>query len=164
MARIVTYPDPVLRQNAETIPEVDDEIRALIDDMADAMYQDDGMGLAAPQIGISKRLIVLDAGEEFMVVINPEIVEKSVEEESMEEGCLSLPEIRLPINRPSRIVVKGLDENGEPVQFEKDGLIARVYQHEIDHLNGVLIIDYASTIQRQLLSPKIKRLENMPSN
>ena len=160
MLQIVTYPNPVLRRKAETIEEIDDEIRNLIDDMAEAMYQDDGVGLAATQVGISKRLIVIDAGEGFSVLINPELVEKSKEEESMEEGCLSLPEIRLPIKRANRIVVKGLNEKGEPVQYEKEGLMARVYLHEIDHLNGVLIIDHASTVQRQLLRSKLKRLEN----
>jgi len=115
--------------------------------------------LASPQVGISKRLIVIDAGEGFSVMINPEIIETSEEEESLEEGCLSLPEIRLPVKRKRCIVVKGLSEEGKPVQLEVEGLMARVYQHEIDHLNGILITDHASTVQRQLLRPKLKQLE-----
>jgi len=157
--KIVTYPDPILRQKAEPIKEVNDEVRKLIDDMAEVMYQDDGVGLASPQIGVSKRIIVLDAGEGFSAMINPEIIELSKEEESMEEGCLSLPDIRLQVKRPTKIVIRGLNEKGEPVEFEKDGLMARVYQHETDHLNGILIIDHASTVQRQLLRSKIKNLE-----
>jgi len=156
--KIVTYPDPILRQKAEPIKEVNDEVRKLIDDMAEVMYQDDGVGLASPQIGVSKRIIVLDAGEGFSAMINPEIIELSKEEESMEEGCLSLPDIRLQVKRPTKIVIRGLNEKGEPVEFEKDGLMARVYQHETDHLNGILIIDHASTVQRQLLRSKIKNL------
>jgi len=158
MLKIVTYPNPVLRQKAEPLEDIDDSIRRLIDGMAEVMYSDDGVGLAAPQVGVSERLIVLDAGEGLMSFVNPEIIQKREDEETVEEGCLSLPGIRLEISRPTRIAVRGLNEKGEPVEMEIEGLLARVFQHEIDHLNGILIIDYASSLQRTLMKSRLKEL------
>lgn len=159
MLKIVTYPDLVLRQQAERIRSMDREIRSLIDEMAEVMYTDDGVGLAAPQVGVSKQLIVVDAGEGLMSLINPEIVKTGDEVETMEEGCLSLPGIRVNVGRKSRIGIRGMNERGEFVDMNVEGLAARVFQHEIDHLNGILIIDHASSIQRRLLQPKLKQLK-----
>lgn len=163
MRTIVKYPNPVLRRKAEPISEIDETILNLIEDMTDAMYGDDGVGLAATQVGESKRVIIVDAGEGLAVLINPEIIEKGGEETSLEEGCLSLPEIRVDIVRPSRVLLRGLNEKGEQVELEAEGLLARVFQHEIDHLNGVLIIDHASSVQRSLLKSRLRRLEKAAS-
>ncbi|HHS13253.1 MAG TPA: peptide deformylase [bacterium] len=159
MRSIHTYPHPVLRRNAARVEEIDSEVRSLIDEMAEIMYLDDGIGLAAPQIGVSRRIIVVDAGEGLRGVINPEIIEQNDEFESMEEGCLSLPGIRVPVSRPRTIRVHGQDVSGEAVVLDLEGLMARVYQHEIDHLDGVLIIDRASSIQRTLVRGKLRELE-----
>lgn len=159
MLEIVKYPHPVLREEAEPIDTIDDEVKQLIDDMSDAMYLDEGVGLAANQVGVAKRLLIMDAGDGFKVFINPEIVEKGDEEEAMEEGCLSLPDIRVTISRPKEIVVRAQDETGEVFEARAEGLHARVFQHEIDHLNGVLIIDHASTVQRSLIKSKLRKLE-----
>lgn len=160
MLKIVKYPDPVLRREAESVDSVNDDIRDIIENMLDVMYIEEGVGLAAPQVGVSKKVIVVDDGKDVIGLINPEIVKKSRENDTMEEGCLSLPGIRLNISRPVRITVKGLDENGDPVELQADGILAKVLQHEIDHLNGILIIDHVSTIHKTLLRSKLKKLEN----
>ncbi len=159
MLEIVTYPDPVLRQKAETVGNIDDEIRSLMKGMAEVMYQDDGIGLAAPQVGVSQRVIVVDAGEGLVSLSNPEIIYEGEEKEQMEEGCLSLPGIRVDVLRVKKITVRGINENGETVKIDAEGLLARVFQHEIDHLNGILIIDHASPLHRTLLRSKLKKLE-----
>jgi len=159
MAKIVTYSNPILRRKAESLEDIDDTIRQLIDEMGETMYANDGVGLAAPQVGVSKRVVVLDGGEGLMSLVNPEIIQMGEEEETMEEGCLSLPEIRLDVSRPTRIVARGRNDKGELVEMELDGLLARIFQHEIDHLNGILIIDHASSIQRTLLKSKLKKLK-----
>ena len=141
------------------VRDLNKDIKCFIDDISEVMYMDDGIGLAAPQIGVSKQIIVLDSGEGLQSYINPQIIHKGNILESVEEGCLSLPEIRLDITRPTEVIVQALNENGEQVKVEADGLLARVFQHEIDHLQGILLIDYASSIQRTLLRPKLKRLE-----
>ena len=158
MLTIVKYPNPVLRRKANSIHDIDEEIRRLSDDMIETMYTDEGIGLAAPQVGVSKRLIVLDVGQGPMILINPEIVRLEEEQHTVEEGCLSLPGIRIDITRPTQIIVRGIDDQGETREIQAEGLIARVLQHEIDHLNGILIIDHASSIQRSLLKPKLKKL------
>ena len=158
MMKILTYPDPVLRQKSTPIDAVNDEIRGIVDEMLEVMYKDEGVGLAAPQVGISKRIIVLDSGEGPMALLNPEIIQKGEEEQAIEEGCLSLPGIRLDLVRPTHIVVRGLNDQGDVTEIEMDGLLARVLQHEIDHLDGILIIDRASSLQRTLLRSKLKKL------
>ena len=132
-----------------------------MDDMIEAMYQDGGVGLAAPQIGVLKRIIVLDIGEGPEYFINPEITSTGGEKVTMEEGCLSLPGIHVDVTRPDQITVKATNSNGENVEITAAGLMARVFQHEIDHLNGVLLIDHASSIQRTLLKTKLKKLEKL---
>lgn len=160
MLEIVKYPDPILRQKANRIRDIDSEIRQFTDDMIETMYLDEGVGLAAPQVGISKQLVVMDVGQGPMTLINPEIVRKEDESVSIEEGCLSIPGIRIDVSRSTHVVVRGIDDLGETVEIEADGLLARVLQHEIDHLNGILIIDHASSLQRTLLKSKLKKLEN----
>lgn len=159
MSIIVTYPDPILRKKSEPIEFVDDELAEFVEKMQDIMYEKDGVGLAAPQIGVSKRIIVLDDGNGLIGLINPVITEMNDNKEPMEEGCLSLPDVRVMVNRPTSIQVEGLDIHGNPVQYTADDMLARIFQHEIDHLNGILIIDYLSTIQRSLMSSKLKQLQ-----
>ncbi len=159
MLDIVTYPDPFLRKMAEPVDTIDDDIRNFVEDMTEAMYTYDGVGLAAPQVGRSVRIILVDAGDGLNVVINPVIKEQSKEKESTEEGCLSLPDVLVDISRPIKVTVEGLNEKGEAIRLEADGLLARALQHEIDHLNGKLTIDHASSIQRALLKSKLRKLE-----
>jgi len=159
MLEIVTYPDPVLRKKAEPVQNLDDGVLKILDEMADVMYLKDGVGLAGPQVGISKRIIVVDIGQGLMPLINPEIVNRINEKKTAEEGCLSFPGIHVDISRPESITWTALNEKGERVEQKAEGLWARVLQHEIDHLDGVLIIDHISTIQRALLKPKLRKLE-----
>jgi peptide deformylase len=160
MDEIRIYPAEVLRVKAKEVERIDASIRSLIDRMTDLMYQADGVGLAAPQAGISKRVIVVDVGEGPFNLINPEVLETEEEKESVEEGCLSLPGIRINVLRPKSATVRGLNEKGETITRTVDGMWARVFQHEIDHLNGVLIIDHASTVQKTLLRSRLKRLQD----
>ena len=159
MLEVRTYPDPVLRKEAETVEEIDDSFLDFVDALTEVMYKKDGAGLAANQVGILKRVIVVDAGEGPIEIINPKIVQQSEEKVSFEEGCLSLPNIRINLARSISVVVTGRNLQNQPVEYREEGLLARVLQHEIDHLNGVLIIDRASSIQRSLLKSKLKRLE-----
>jgi peptide deformylase len=159
MDEIKIYPAEVLRLRAKEVESIDSSIRSLIDRMTDIMYQADGVGLAAPQAGFSKRVIVVDVGEGPFNLINPEILEAGEEKESEEEGCLSLPGIRINVHRPGTITVRGLNEKGDTIVRTVDGMWARVFQHEIDHLNGLMIIDHASTVQKTLLKPRLKRLQ-----
>jgi peptide deformylase len=159
MDEIKVYPATVLRQRAKEVEKIDSAVRSLIDRMTDIMYQADGVGLAAPQVGQSKRVIVIDVGEGPFSLVNPEIVEREEENASVEEGCLSLPGIRIDVTRPKAITVRGVDETGQTVVKTVEGLWARAFQHEIDHLNGVMIIDHASFVQKTLLKTKLKRLQ-----
>jgi peptide deformylase len=159
MMQIVTYPDPVLRETAEPVGRIDQKILDLLDQMQESMYADDGVGLAAPQVGVSKRIIVVDGGEGLVNLINPEIISSNDETEGVEEGCLSLPGIRVTVTRPTEVTVTGMNEKGESVRYEASDLMARIFQHEIDHLNGTLIIDHLSTLQRGLLKSKLRQLE-----
>jgi len=156
---ILTYPDPVLRKKADDVETITDEYHQLIEEMAEAMYDDDGVGLAAPQVGVSKRVIVVDGGEGFMALFNPEIIKTGDDTDTVEEGCLSLPGIRVQVERPTQITLRALNVKGETVQLEIEGLVARIFQHEIDHLNGILIIDRVSSINRSLLKSKLRKLE-----
>lgn len=158
---ILKYPDPRLRQVAEPITEVTDEIRTLIEDMAETMYEASGCGLAATQIGVDKRLFIVDtAGDDdpsdLKVFINPEIVELTGSQK-WEEGCLSFPGATEEIRRAESIRVRALDQNGRPFELQADGLLAVAIQHENDHLNGVLMIDKLSALKRRLVSRKVSR-------
>lgn len=155
--------DPVLRRKADPVEAVDDEVRRLIDDMLETMYDADGVGLAAPQVGDSRRIIVVDTREgdvEPFGLINPEIIEMGEERERGEEGCLSIPGLRELVDRSTRVVVEGLDREGNPVRIEAEGLLARVLQHEVDHLDGVLFLDRISGLKRDMLLRRWKKQQS----
>ena len=161
---IKKYPDPVLKKKSEEVKEVDRETKKIISDMILTMYAKRGIGLAAPQVGISKRIIVIDATRKEdlrqnpLVFINPEI--KSGQGSLViEEGCLSFPGVYIKVKRPARIVVEALDKNGAPVKISAAGLTARVLLHEIDHLNGILFIERISLISK--LKLKLKGLKSV---
>ena len=166
MARlpIIEFPDPRLRTVARPVKEVDTRIRQLIDDMFETMYEAPGIGLAATQVDVHERLLVLDVSEDKsypMVFINPEIVE-SEGSQVYQEGCLSVPGIYADVKRAERIVVKALDRDGQPFQVSADGLLAVCIQHEMDHLAGKVFVDYLSPLKRELVRKKLakqRRLE-----
>jgi len=148
---IVTYPEEVLRQEAEEITEITEEIRELADKMTEVMFREEGVGLAAPQVGVGKKLIVVNPEEDFHILLNPKIVERSSEEESMDEGCLSVPGPEAPVSRAQKVVVEGTDLDGNDVRLTREGLAARVFQHEVDHVNGTLYIDHLSEVERSIV-------------
>jgi peptide deformylase len=151
---------PILRQVTTPVQEVTDELRQLIDDMFETMYAAEGIGLAAPQVGRSERLAVIDIreeGTEPFVIINPEIIESEGSARA-EEGCLSIPDIYGEVDRATRVVVKALDRDGKPFQIEARDLLARCLQHEIDHLHGRLFIDYLGMIKRRAAMKKWEKL------
>ena len=159
---IITLPDPVLRKMSARVERVDDELRRLADDMLETMYDAPGVGLAAVQVGIPRRLIVLDtSGKEEkprpLVLINPEILALGSEMRVHEEGCLSLPDVRVDIERPASLRVRFLDRDGKPQELDAEGLLATAIQHEIDHLNGRLIIDFLSRLKRDIIVRKFKK-------
>jgi peptide deformylase len=154
--------DPVLRQRAVPVAAVDDEVRQLIDEMLETMYDADGVGLAAPQIGISRRIIVIDVNEQEVPafgLINPVVVERSDDAERGEEGCLSIPGLKEIVERSARVVVNGLDRDGNPRRIEATGLLARALQHEIDHLEGILFLDRVSPLKRQMLLKRWQKIK-----
>ena len=186
---ILKYPDPGLRVKAEPVDRIDADLRTLIGDMRDTMYVDKGVGLAAVQVGVAKRLIVLDVpdedeeeehgetpadpsmrrergrGENFMALVNPEIVESSGEMK-YEEGCLSVPDVTAEVKRASSVTVKAVDVtsmadggegDGEEVLIEAEGLLAVVFQHEIDHLDGILFIDRLSRLRRDIIKRRLRK-------
>lgn len=159
---ILTYPDPFLLKKTAPVEKVDDAIQQLIDDMAETMYTAPGMGLAAPQVGIDKRLLIYDIspkeGErDLRVLINPKIVETRGSQLSENEGCLSIPDFRADVKRFDWVRVEALDRYGDPVTIEDDGMHSIVLQHEIDHLDGVLFIDRISTLKRQMYKRKVNK-------
>ena len=160
--RIRKFNDPVLRKKSKEVKKVDKKIKKLVVDMAQTMIKNKGIGLAAPQVGVLKRVIVVAtdlAGNRIFEVINPRIIEKSKEKEVDEEGCLSFPGIFLKIKRAKEIKVEGLDIKGRRMRFVAKGLLARVFQHEIDHLDGVLFFHRLSFFQKlkfKITHPKIK--------
>ena len=161
---IVKYGDPVLTTKAEKIEEINDKIKELAANMFETMYASDGVGLAAQQVGELKMIAVMDpsAGEDpeaKVVLINPEITETSEECEPFQEGCLSFPEIRFDVVRPTSITVKALNLDGEEVTYEDDEFLARVMQHEIDHLNGVVFIDHLRGMAKQMVKTRIKGMK-----
>lgn len=138
---ILRYPNPFLRKKAKAVKKIDEKIRKLIKNMIETMHAAPGVGLAAPQIGESIRLFVVDTGEGPFAVINPKIKSKSKIMQTFEEGCLCLPGIVGPVSRPSKITVEGLDRLGKKITIEADGYLATILQHEIDHLDGIVFID-----------------------
>ena len=159
---ILTVPDPVLKQTSLPVEQVDDELRALMDDMLETMYAAPGIGLAAIQIGVAKRVIVMDlAGPEEpkapRYFVNPEILWKADETAPYEEGCLSVPDIYDEVERPSRVRLRYMNYQGETVEEDAEGLFAVCIQHEMDHLEGVLFIDYLSRLKREQAVKKVKK-------
>lgn len=153
---LIILPDPLLRQVSQPVERVDVELNQLIDDMLETMYEAPGIGLAAIQVGVPRRLLVIDVAKEGedrqpLVFINPEIIKASDERSVYEEGCLSIPDYYAEVERPASISVKSLDRNGKEQMTEADGILATCLQHEMDHLNGVLFIDHISRLKREMV-------------
>jgi len=155
---IVTYPSPILKQKSEKVGEITPEIQQLLNDMAETMYQAKGIGLAAVQVGLLKRIIVMDLSEErneLLYLINPEIIEYSAEEKDYEEGCLSLPGQYSSVKRPASIKLRYQDYNGKEQIMEADGLKAVCIQHEMDHLEGIILLDRVSKLKANMMRTKL---------
>jgi len=160
LRKILTEPDPILRKKCEPLEKVDTDIKKLMDDMLETMYAAPGIGLAAVQVGILKRLVVIDIskGEEKkkpIFLINPQIMHQSKETSVYEEGCLSLPGQFAEIERPAECTIKYIDYNGKEKDLKADGLLATCIQHEVDHLNGILFIDYLSKLKKDMIIKKL---------
>ena len=160
--KILTIPDPILRKISQPVNKVDKEIKNLMDDMLETMYGAPGIGLAAVQIGILKRVIVIDLSKENekknpIFIVNPEIIFKSDDLVSYEEGCLSIPNHFAEIKRPNTCKIKFLNYEGEQKELKADGLLATCIQHEIDHINGVLFIDYLSKLKKDIIIKKVSK-------
>ena len=158
--KIVIEPDPILRKKSEILEKVDDDLRRLLDDMLETMYSAPGIGLAAVQVGILKRAIVIDVSKDKekknpFFLINPEIISKSKNTSTYEEGCLSLPGYFAEIERPAECQVKYIDYFGKEKEIKATGLLSTCIQHELDHLNGVLFIDYLSKLKRDMIVKKL---------
>lgn len=158
--KIVIEPDPILRKESKTVEKVDDELRRLLDDMLETMYAAPGIGLAAVQVGILKRLIVIDISKDKekkdpLFLINPKIISKSVQTSTYEEGCLSLPGHFAEIERPAECEINFIDYNGKKKEIKADGLLSTCIQHEVDHLDGVLFIDYLSKLKKDMIIKKL---------
>ena len=162
---ILTLPDPILRQVAAPVERVDDALRRLADDMLETMYAAPGVGLAAIQVGIPKRLLVVDLGDEDpesearrpFVLFNPEIVRRSDSLRIYDEGCLSIPDVKVEIERPDALTVRYVDRDGHQQEMAATGLLATAIQHELDHLDGRLIIDFMSKLRRDMVIRKFKK-------
>lgn len=157
---IIVAPDPRLKKRCAPVAQVDDAIRRLMDDMLETMYDAPGIGLAAPQVGVLKRIIVVDVAakegpREPVQMVNPELVWASEEEASYEEGCLSLPEHYAEVERPASVKVRYLDREGETQEMEAEGLLATCVQHEMDHLEGLLFVDHISALKRKMILRKL---------
>lgn len=160
---ILHYPDPRLRRLATPVEAITGEIRQLIADMAETMYQAPGIGLAATQIDVTKRVIVIDVSEtrdQLQVFINPELIARDGEQ-IMEEGCLSVPGIFEPVARAGRVKVRALDLNGQPFELEASGLLATCVQHEIDHLDGKVFVDYVSRLKQNRIRKKLEKHQRL---
>ena len=162
---ILHFPDTRLRNVAKPVAQVDDSVRKLIDDMFETMYQAPGIGLAAIQVNQPRRVIVVDISEERnqpLALVNPEILDRQGEEE-MEEGCLSVPGVYEKVQRAERVRVRALDREGKSFEMEVDGLLAVCIQHEIDHLDGKLFVDYLSNLKRQRIRKKLEKEARLSS-
>jgi peptide deformylase len=158
--KILEFPDPRLRTVAKPVKQVDDALRTLIDDMLETMYAADGIGLAATQVDEHKRLVVMDISEERnepRVFVNPEVTVLEGPLREFSEGCLSVPGFYEPVSRPENVLVRALDRDGQPFELRPDGLLAVCIQHEIDHLNGKLFVDYLSALKRQRIRGKLEK-------
>lgn len=161
---IVYMGEPVLRERAKEVEVFDDDLRRLVDDMFETMYAAEGIGLAAPQIGISRRIFVIDTRDDEddargrYALINPELVEVSDETDRAPEGCLSIPGLEEVVERPSRVVLRAQDPEGNDVEIDADDLLGRALQHELDHLDGVLFLDRISPLKRRMALRKWRRV------
>ena len=163
---ILHFPDPRLRTVAKPVEQVDDALRQLIDDMLETMYAAPGIGLAATQVNVHKRLLVLDVSENSdqpMVFINPEITPLDDTTNPYDEGCLSVPGFYEKVERPDRIRVKALGRDGQPFEMEADGLLAVCLQHEVDHLDGKLFVDHISRLKRDRIKKKMEKVQRQQS-
>ena len=163
---ILVAPHPVLKKKAEPVTVVDDEIRTLMENMLETMYAAPGIGLAAPQVGVSKRVLVMDVsrdGEDNtpLRMANPEVVWESDDIATYEEGCLSFPEQYAEVLRPAEVTIRYLDENNEAREMKADGLLATCVQHEIDHLDGVVFVDHISSLKRNMIMRKLKKQQKL---
>ncbi|WP_198666013.1 peptide deformylase [Tropicimonas sp. IMCC34043] len=165
LKNILIHPDPRLKKVCEPVADLTDELRMLADDMLQTMYDAPGVGLAAPQVGVISRLIVLDCVKDPdsaprpLIMFNPEVIAASEEKNTYEEGCLSIPEQYADVTRPAEVTVRWIDRDGTERQEDFDRLWATCVQHEIDHLNGVLFIDYLTPLKRQLITRKMQKLK-----
>lgn len=162
MLDILTYPDKFLKQQTVPVENIDGSLQTLFDNMAATMYLAPGVGLAAPQVGIGQRFLIYDITpredeHDLHVLINPKIVTREGEIISENEGCLSVPDFRADVKRAERVLVEGVDREGNPLRFEADGLLAIVIQHELDHLDGTLFIDRISALKRQMYKRRVKK-------
>lgn len=160
---ILHYPDPRLRQVASPVEAVDDQVRVLVNDMAETMYAAPGIGLAAIQINVARRVVVIDVSEtrnQLQVFINPQILEREGKQ-VFEEGCLSVPGIFDEVERSKHIRVRALDRSGQPFELEADGLLATCIQHEIDHLDGKVFVDYLSRLKQSRIRKKLEKQERL---
>ena len=160
---VLIYPDDHLKVVCEPVTEVNDDIRKIVDDMFDTMYQEEGIGLAAPQVDILQRIITIDIEgdkQNQLVLINPEIL-ASEGETGIEEGCLSIPEQRALVPRAEKVKIRALDRDGKPFELEADGLLAICIQHEMDHLVGKLFMDYLSPLKQQRIRQKVEKLDRL---
>lgn len=162
LLKILRYPDPRLHTVAKPVAQVDDRIRRLIDDMAETMYDAPGVGLAATQVDVHERVIVIDTSEDktnLLVFINPELIDHSQETRVHEEGCLSVPGIYESVSRPDRVTVQALDRNGDAFTMEADELLATCLQHEMDHLEGKVFVQYLSRLKQGRIRTKMNKLD-----
>ena len=160
LLNVLCYPDPRLHKVAKPVEQVDARIKKIVADMADTMYEAPGVGLAATQVDIHERIVVIDVSEEqnqLMVFINPEIIWSSPEKKSWREGCLSVPEFYDEVERPAQVRVKALDVDGKEFELDADGLLAVCLQHELDHLQGKVFVEYLSILKRTRVSQKLKK-------
>ncbi|MBM4306742.1 MAG: peptide deformylase [Deltaproteobacteria bacterium] len=158
---ILKYPHPILKKKCEEVGRIDEEVKKLIRDMTETMYQANGIGLAACQVGVPKRVVVVDVSpldpeKEFFAIVNPEIISEEGEIEH-EEGCLSVPEFSEKVKRKEKILLRGLSPGGKSIEVPCEGILAIALQHEIDHINGVLILDRISRLKRELYRNKLKK-------
>jgi peptide deformylase len=166
LLEIRTYPDPVLREECQPVTEFDEALRVLAENMAETMYANDGIGLAAPQVGLTRSFLVVDSaspeerGKEVLALANPRITDSEGTIE-FEEGCLSLPELTVPTTRKARVTVAAQDLEGNDIEIVAEGLLAIVLQHEIDHLHGRLLVDYVSPLRRASVVRKLKKIKEM---
>ena len=163
---ILIHPDPRLKKLCDPVKDITDDLRKLASDMLDTMYDAPGIGLAAPQVGVTKRLIVMDCIKSPdtprpLILFNPEVIWTSEDLTTYEEGCLSIPEFYEMVERPKDVKVRYLDRMGEPHEIAASGILATVLQHEIDHLNGILFIDYISKLKRDRVVKKFQKAQKL---